>query len=70
MVKLVITPGLRLTLQLLAEIDPEYVSDLLLSLIAYFNEEDHIDPDDMPNPVRAAYLFWRDIKRRNQITEI
>ena len=70
MVKLVITSGLRLTLQLLAEIDPEYVSDLLLSLIADFNEEDHPDPDDMPDPVRAAYLYWRDIKRRNQITEI
>ena len=68
MVKLVITSGLRLTLQLLAEIDPEYVSDLLLSLIEEFNEEDHPDPNDMPDPVRSAYLFW--IKKRNQITEI
>lgn len=70
MVKLVINPELRLTLQLLAAIDPEYVSDLLLSLIAAFNDEDHIDSDDMPDPVRAAYLYWSDIKRRNQITEI
>lgn len=70
MVKIVITPELRLTLELLAAIDPEYVSDLLLSLIVAFNDEDNPDPDDMPYPVRAAYLYWRDIKRRNQITEI
>lgn len=66
MVKIVITSELRLTLQLLAAIDPEYVSDLLLSLIVAFNNEDDPDPNDMPDPVRIAYLFW--IRRVIEIT--
>lgn len=65
MVNIVITSGLRLTLQLLAEIDPEYVSDFLLSLLLEVNGEDHPDPDDMPDAVRAAYQFWCD--RRQEI---
>lgn len=67
MFNLVITSELRLTLELLAAIDPEYVSDLLLSLILEINGEDHPDPDDMPDPVKAAYLFWS--FRRQEIIE-
>ena len=65
MYKLVITSELRLTLQLLAEIEPDYVSDLILTLIEEINQEEHPDPNDMPDPVRAAYLFW--IKRVDEI---
>lgn len=65
MVKLVITPELRLTLQLLAEIEPDYVSDFILTMIEEINGEDHPDPNDMPEPVEAAYRFW--IKRVNDI---
>lgn len=68
MPRLVITPELRLTLQLLAEIEPEYVSDLILTLIEEINSELHADPSDMPDPVRVAYLFW--IKRLNTIIEV
>ena len=68
MVKLVITPELRLTLQLLAEIEPDYVSDFVLTMIEEINSEDHPDPYDMPDPVRAAYLFW--IRRVKEITEV
>lgn len=68
MVKLVITPELRLTLQLLAEIEPDYVSDFILTMIEEINSEDHADPYDMPDAVRAAYLFW--IRRVEEITEV
>ena len=65
---IIITSDLRLTLQLLAAIDTEYVSDFLLTLILEINGEDHPDPDDMPDPVRTAYLFWSE--RRQEIIEV
>lgn len=65
---IIITSDLRLTLQLLSYIDTEYVSDFLLSLILEINGEDHPDPDDMPDPVRAAYQFWSD--KRQEIIEL
>lgn len=68
MAKLIITPELRLTLQLLAEIEPDYVSDFILTLMEEINNELHADPSDMPDPVRAAYLFW--IKRLNTIIDV
>lgn len=48
---------LRLQLELLAFIDPEYVSDLIFALIAELNN-DHQDPDDMPTPVKKAFTYW------------
>ena len=68
MVNIVITSDLRLTLQLLAAIDSEYVSDFLLTLLLEINGEDHPDPDDMPDPVRTAYLFWSE--RRQEIIQV
>lgn len=64
--ELIVTPALRLTLTLLAYIEPEYVSDFLLSLIMEINGEDHAAVEDMPEPVAAAFKYWN--ARRDQIT--
>lgn len=66
--RLVITPELKLTLNLLYHVDPEYVSDLLLALIAHFDRSDHIAVEDMPEPVAIAFRFWIAPDRKEQIT--
>ena len=57
MKNLVITPELRLLLELLASIDPEYVTDLILALIETLNGIKQ-DPDEMPTAVRKCFIYW------------
>lgn len=57
MKSLVINSELKLQLQLLAFIEPEYVSDLIMALICVINGEKQ-DPDDMPYPVRNCFIYW------------
>ena len=64
---LTITPELKVQLQLLAFIDPEHVSDLILALIETIDGIRQ-DPDDMPYPIRTAYLYWTSDGRINSIT--
>ena len=59
MKSLVITPELRLQLELLAEMEPDYVSDLVLALIETLNGIKQ-DPDEMPEPVRKCFIYWID----------
>lgn len=57
MKSLIITPELRLQLELLAEMEPDYVSDLVLALIETLNGMKQ-DPDEMPEPVRNCFVYW------------
>lgn len=57
MKNLVITPELRLQLELLASIDPEYVTDLIMALIETLNGIKQ-DPDEMPHSVRKCFIYW------------
>ena len=57
MKNLVITPELRLQLELLSYIDSEYVSDLIMALIETINGIKQ-DPDEMPIPVRSCFIYW------------
>lgn len=57
MKNLVITPELRLHLELLAACDPEYVTDLILALIEVLNGIKQ-DPDLMPTAVRKCFIYW------------
>ena len=57
MKNLVITPELRLQLELLASINPEYVTDLILALIETLNGIKQ-DPDEMPLSVRKCFIYW------------
>lgn len=57
MKNLVITPELRLQLELLSYIEDDYVSDLIMALIETLNGIKQ-DPDEMPIPVRSCYLYW------------
>lgn len=57
MKSLIITPELRLQLELLAILDPDCVSDLIMALIETLNGIKQ-DPDEMPAPVRKCYLYW------------
>lgn len=54
---LVINSELKLQLQLLAFIEPEYVSDLIMALCGTINGEKQ-DPEDMPYPVRKCFQYW------------
>lgn len=54
---MVITPELSLHLNLLAWIDREYVSDLLLALFEHM-EGIKQDPDEMPQPVKDVFNYW------------
>ena len=57
MKSLVITPELRIQLELLALMEPDFVSDLVLALIETLNGI-HLDPEEMPDPVRKCYIYW------------
>lgn len=59
MKSLVITPELRLQLELLAVMEPDYVSDLVLALIETLNGIKQ-DPEEMSEPVRKCYIYWID----------
>ena len=54
---LVITPELRSHLELLAIIEPDYVSDVVLALIETINGIKQ-DPSEMPDAVEKIYLYW------------
>lgn len=54
---LIITPELRLQLELLANNMPDYATDLILALCHTINGEKQ-DPEDMPIPVRQCFLYW------------
>ena len=57
MKSLIITPELKIQLELLSYIDDSYVSDLIMALIETINGI-HQDPDEMPIPVRSCFLYW------------
>lgn len=57
-----INASLRLHLELLAFLDPEYVSDLIFALISELNNDPQ-DPDDMPHPVRKVFTYWTENNR-------
>lgn len=57
MKSLVINSELRLQLELLACIDPEYVTDLIMALIETLNGIKQ-DPDEMPTAVRKCFIYW------------
>lgn len=57
MKSLVIIPELRIQLELLATIEPDYVSDLIMALIETLNGI-HQDPDEMSEPVRKCFIYW------------
>jgi len=59
MKSLVITPELRIQLELLALMEPDFVSDLVLALIETLNGLKQ-DPDEMPEPVRKCFVYWID----------
>ena len=59
MKSLVITPELRIQLELLALMEPDFVSDLVLALIETLNGIKQ-DPDDMPEPVKKCFVYWID----------
>ena len=52
-----ITGELRVQLNLLAQMEPDYVSDLVLALVETANGIKQ-DPDEMPEPVRTCYIYW------------
>lgn len=54
---LVITPELRLQLELLNYNMPDYATELILALCSTING-DKQDPDDMHIPVRECFLYW------------
>ena len=57
MKSLIINSELKLQLQLLASIEPEYVSHLIMALLETLNGI-HLDPEEMPDPVRKCYIYW------------
>lgn len=48
---------LRIQLNLLAVMEPDYVSDLVLALVETANGIEQ-DPDEMSIPVRECYIYW------------
>lgn len=48
---------LRVQLNLLAQMEADYVSDLVLALVETANGIKQ-DPDEMPEPVRICYIYW------------
>ena len=52
-----ITGELRIQLNLLAVMEPDYVSDLVLALVETANGIEQ-DPDEMPIPVQECYVYW------------
>ena len=48
---------LRIQLNLLAQMEADYVSDLVLALVETANGIKQ-DPEDMPWPVRTCYVYW------------
>lgn len=52
-----ITGELRIQLNLLAQMEADYVSVLVLALVETANGIKQ-DPEEMPWPVRTCYIYW------------
>ena len=63
---IVITGELRIQLNLLAQMEPDYVSDLVLALVETANGIKQ-DPEEMPEPVRTCYVYWLSDGNLNRI---
>lgn len=61
-----IVDELRVQLHLLAQMEPDYVSDLVLALVETANGIKQ-DPDEMPQPVRTCYIYWFSDDNLNRI---
>ena len=61
-----ITGELRIQLNLLAQMEPDYVSDLVLALVETANGIEQ-DPDEMPIPVRECFIYWLSDGNLNRI---
>ena len=61
-----ITGELRIQLNLLAQMEADFVSDLVLALV---ETADGIkqDPEEMPDPVRTCYIYWLSDGNLNRI---
>ena len=57
---------LRIQLNLLAQMELDYVSDLVLALVETANGIEQ-DPDEMPMPVRDCYIYWLSDGNLNRI---
>ena len=57
---------LRVQLNLLAQMEPDYVSDLVLALVETANGIEQ-DPDEMPIPVRECFIYWLSDGNLNRI---
>lgn len=54
---LIINSELKIQLELLAYIEPEFVTNLIMALLWAINGEQP-DPDDMPTPVKNCFIYW------------
>lgn len=61
-----ITGELRIQLNLLAQIEADFVSDLVLALVETANGIKQ-DPEEMPDPVRTCYIYWLSNGNLNRI---
>ena len=61
-----ITGELRIQLNLLAQMEADFVSDLVLALVETANGIKQ-DPEDMPDPVRTCYIYWLSDGNLNRI---
>ena len=52
-----IVEEMRIQLKILAELSPEYISDLIIALLEY-KEGLHPDPDELDTAVRVLFLYW------------
>ena len=57
---------LRIQLNLLAQMEADYVSDLVLALVETANGIKQ-DPEEMPWPVRTCYIYWLSDDNINRI---
>ena len=61
-----ITGELRIQLNLLAQMEADFVSDLVLALVETANGIKQ-DPKEMPDPVRTCYIYWLSDGNLNRI---
>ena len=61
-----ITGELRIQLNLLAQMEADFVSDLVLALVETANGIKQ-DPEEMPDPVRSCYIYWLSDGNLNRI---
>jgi len=61
-----ITGELRIQLNLLAQMEADFVSDLVLALVETANGIKQ-DPEEMSDPVRTCYIYWLSDGNLNRI---